>query len=212
MQRFDPRIQLPQFVTRCFPGAFWRLSGEEKQVVLTFDDGPVPEVTSWVLDLLKKEEVKACFFCVGENVKYNTKIFRQILKDGHQVGNHTFNHVRGLKTPDANYFTNIEKAALHIESDLFRPPHGWLRKSQFNEISKNYQVVMWDVISRDYNQKLTPSRVIKNVLHFVRPGSIIIFHDSLKAQENLKQALPVVIQKLKQKGYQFVLFPTQENS
>ncbi len=207
MQRFDPRIRLPQFLTRCFPGALWRVPVSANQVFLTFDDGPVPEVTPWVLDLLKKEGIKACFFCVGENVERYPDIYKRILDEGHQVGNHTFNHLQGLKTPNAGYFRNIEKAAQFISSDFFRPPHGWMRRSQFEYLNRNYQVVMWDIISGDYKQELTPDAVVRNVLDFVRPGSIITFHDSHKSKKNLYQALPVIIQKLKEKSYQFGELP-----
>ncbi|WP_423130002.1 polysaccharide deacetylase family protein [Gaoshiqia sp. Z1-71] len=203
MQRFDPRIRLPQFLTRYFPGAIWRIPSAGNQVFLTFDDGPVPEVTPWVLDLLKKEQIKACFFCVGENVMKYPEIYRRILEEGHRTGNHTFNHLQGLKTPDADYLRNVEKAAGYIDSRFFRPPHGWMKRSQFRQLSKQYQVVMWDLISRDYRKDLTPEAVVRNVTNFVRPGSVIIFHDSYKAKTNLYPALPEVIRRLKMKGYQF---------
>ena len=211
MHRFDPRIQLPKGITRYFPNALWRLPENKKQVVLTFDDGPIPEVTPWVLNLLKEENIKACFFCVGENVQRYPEVFQQVIDEGHQVGNHTFNHMQGLKNPNEIYFENIEKAARYIDSSFMRPPHGWMRKSQYHEVSKNYQVVMWDVISRDYDAKISPEKVTKNVLNFVRPGSIIIFHDSIKAQKNMKQALPVVIKTLKEKAYEFALLTEANN-
>ena len=203
MQRFDPRIRLPQFLTRYFPGAIWRAPANGNQVFLTFDDGPVPEVTPWVLDLLKKEQINACFFCVGENVMKYPEIYRRILEERHRVGNHTFNHLQGLKTPDADYFSNVEKAAGYIESPFFRPPHGWMRRSQFRQLRKQYQVVMWDLISRDYRNDVGPETIVRNVMDFVRPGSVIIFHDSYKAKTNLYKALPEVIRQLKMKGYQF---------
>lgn len=207
MQRFDPRIRLPRVLTGFFPGAIWRLPDNGKRVVLTFDDGPIPEVTPWVLDLLRQEQIKACFFCVGENVKRYPHIYQQILDEGHQVGNHTFNHLQGLKTPSRDYFRNIEKAAGYIQSDLFRPPHGLMRWTQFNEISKNYQVVMWDILSGDYKPELSPENLIQNVLDFVRPGSIITFHDSIKSKKNLMVALPEIISKLKEQEYQFTKLP-----
>lgn len=207
MLRFDPRIRLPKLATHYFPNALWRLPGDEKKVVLTFDDGPVPEVTPWVLNLLKGENIKACFFCVGENVKRHPEVYQQIIADGHQTGNHTFNHMQGLKNTDEAFLANVEKAAAYIDSTLMRPPHGWMSKSQYQELTKKYEVVMWDLISRDYQEKISPESVVSNVMNFVRPGSIIIFHDSVKAQKNLKPALPVVIKELKQKGYQFTLLP-----
>lgn len=207
MRRFDPRIRLPKLATRYFPNALWRLPENAKKVALTFDDGPVPEVTPWVLDLLKEENIKACFFCVGENVERHPELYQQIIANGHQVGNHTFNHLQGLKTPDEAFLANVEKAATYVDSKFMRPPHGWLRKSQYRELTKDYEVVMWDLISRDYKEKTSPKAVVSNVMNFVRPGSIIIFHDSVKAQKNLRPALPVVIKKLKEEGYQFTLLP-----
>lgn len=207
MLRFDPRIRPPKLATRFFPDAIWRLSGDKKQVVLTFDDGPVPEVTPWVLKLLKEESIKACFFCVGENVQRYPDLYQQIKAEGHQTGNHTFNHMQGLKNPDNTFLANVEKAAGYIDSPFMRPPHGWMRQSQYRELNKNYQIVMWDLISRDYQSKIGPEAVVKNVLNFVRPGSVLIFHDSIKAEKNVKPALPVVIRKLKEKGYQFALLP-----
>jgi len=210
MQRFNPSIRLPWLLTRYFPEAFWRVPKSDKTVYLTFDDGPIPDVTPWVLDLLKAEQIKACFFAVGDNVKKHPHVFRRILDEGHQVGNHTFNHLQGLKTPNKHFLNNIEKASEYIQSDLFRPPHGWMRKSQYDQIKEDYQIVMWDIISGDYKQDLSPEDVANNVLKLVRPGSIITFHDSLKSQKNLYHALPKVIAELKKSGYQFGLIPTKK--
>ena len=128
MQTLDPRIRLPRFLTACFPEALWRIPGNSKQVFLTFDDGPVPEVTPWVLDLLKEENIKACFFCVGENVMRYPQLYQRILDEGHQVGNHTYNHLQGLKTPNIHFFRNVVKASKYIDSQFFRPPHGWMKQ------------------------------------------------------------------------------------
>ena len=144
---------------------------------------------------------------MGENVERHPELYQQIIANGHQVGNHTFNHLQGLKTPDEAFLANVEKAATYVDSKFMRPPHGWLRKSQYRELTKDYEVVMWDLISRDYKEKTSPKAVVSNVMNFVRPGSIIIFHDSVKAQKNLRPALPVVIKKLKEEGYQFTLLP-----
>lgn len=203
MQFLDPRIRLPQFLTGCFPRAIWKGPAAENQVYLTFDDGPVPEVTPWVLELLKKEDLKACFFCVGENVQRFPHIYRQILNEGHLTGNHTYNHLQGLKTRTRHYLENVEKATGYIDSRFFRPPHGWMRKAQYKAISRKFQVVMWDLVSCDYRQTLTPEDVSGNVLKYIRPGSIITFHDSWKAKRNLYGALPVVIRELKTRGYRF---------
>ncbi len=208
MQRFDPRIRLPWFLTRYFPDALWRIGEETKQVYFTFDDGPVPEATTWILDLLKKENIKACFFCVGENVKKHPHIYARILEEGHQVGNHTFNHLQGLKTSNKKFFRNIIEASKYIESDLFRPPHGWMRKSQYEQIKHHYQIVMWDIISCDYKKSQKAKDIVNNVMKVVRPGSIITFHDSKKSIRKLKKALPVIIKKLKKQGYGFGSIPS----
>ena len=203
MKRFDPRVRLPGFITTLYKSAVWRLPDAEKVVYLTFDDGPVPDVTPWVLDLLKKECIRATFFCVGENVMKHPEVYRRVLADGHAVGNHTYNHWQGLKHSDEDYFRNVEKAAEYIDSDLFRPPHGWLKTSQYRFLKKSYKIVMWDLISCDYDRQLTPNQVFRNVTDFVRPGSIITFHDSIKAQPNLTEVLPRAIKWMKEQGYRF---------
>jgi peptidoglycan/xylan/chitin deacetylase (PgdA/CDA1 family) len=203
MKRFDPRVRLPGFITALYKSAVWRLPDTEKVVYLTFDDGPVPEVTPWVLDLLKQENIRATFFCVGENVMKYPELYSQVLADGHSVGNHTYNHWQGLKHNDENYFRNIEKAGEYVDSDLFRPPHGWLKMSQYRYLKKKYKIVMWDLITCDYDKRLTPEQVFRNVTDFVRPGSIITFHDSIKAEPNLTEALPRAIHWLKAQGYRF---------
>jgi len=207
MRCFDPRVRLPGFITSLFKNAVWRLGNNDRVVYLTFDDGPIPEVTPWVLELLKKEDVKATFFCVGDNVQKYPEVYEQILMDGHSVGNHTFNHWQGLKKYDRVFFMNIEKAGLSIDSDLFRPPHGWLKASQYNYLKKKFRIIMWDLISCDYNHRIKPEKVLKNVTDYVRPGSIITFHDSLKAKKSLMVALPLSIQWMKEQGYRFEAIP-----
>lgn len=199
----DPKVRLPQFLKIFFPGALWMGPAARNQIYLTFDDGPVPEVTPWVLDLLKKEKIKSCFFCVGENVRRYPEIYRQILSEGHLTGNHTYNHLQGLKTGTQYYLENTVKAARFIDSPFFRPPHGLLKIGQYRQLRREYQIVMWDIVSCDYDQLLSPEVVIGNVMKNVRPGSIIIFHDSYKARKNLYAALPVVIRELKANGYRF---------
>ncbi len=197
----SPNIRLPYLLTRLFRGAVFRVKTDRKEVFITFDDGPIPEVTPWVLGFLKAEGLKACFFCVGENVQRNPELFEKVQAEGHLVGNHTFNHMQGLKNDDASYYQNIEKAAGYIPGRLFRPPHGLLRIRQFKKLKADYRFVMWDIISRDFDRRLKPEQVCQNVLRNVRPGSVIIFHDSLKAEKNMKQALPMVIRGLREKGF-----------
>lgn len=207
MMRLKPGVRLPWVIRLFYRKALWRLDTTEKVVYLTFDDGPIPEVTPWVLNLLKKENSKASFFCVGENVQKYPTVFQQLLDHGHSVGNHTFNHMQGLKSDRSNYLSNIEKADKLIGSSLFRPPHGFLKASQYRLLLKKYRIVMWDVLSRDFDKQISANDVYNNVMDFVRPGSIIIFHDSLKAEKNMKEALPKVIRSLKEKGYRFETIP-----
>lgn len=207
MKRFDPRVRLPGFFTALFSEAVWRFDENDRFVYLTFDDGPIPEVTPWVLELLQKEDIRATFFCVGENVMKYPEVYQQILDDGHSVGNHTYNHWQGLKKGDEEYFSNIAKAERYINSDLFRPPHGWLKRSQYHYLKKQFRIIMWDLISCDYDVRFTPEEVLKNVTDFVRPGSVITFHDSIKAQHNLIEALPQAIRWIKEQGYQFKVIP-----
>lgn len=207
MRRFDPRVRLPGFLTSMAKSAVWRFPETERVVYLTFDDGPIPEVTPWVLDLLRKENMKATFFCVGENVMRYPDVYRRILEEGHSVGNHTYNHWQGLKHSDQDYFRNIEKAGEYIDSDLFRPPHGWLKTSQYRFLKNKFRIIMWDLITCDYDKRLTPEQVLSNVTDFVRPGSIITFHDSIKAQPNLTVVLPQAIRWMKEQGYRFEAIP-----
>ena len=195
--------QPPWFYRVLFPGVTWRIPTTPKSVYLTFDDGPIPEVTPWVLDTLDKYGVKATFFCVGDNVRKHLKTYQMILARGHQVGNHTFNHIQGLRFWTKNYRANIEKAATYIQSNLFRPPHGHMRFPQVMTLRKLYRIIMWDVVTRDYNPNMTPDDVFNVVKKYTRNGSIIVFHDSLKAEKNMREAMPRSIEWLLEQGYKF---------
>lgn len=199
--------QPPLFYRIFYPGAVWRIkNGKEKTVYLTFDDGPIPEVTPWVLDVLDTYRIKATFFCVGDNVRKHPSLYRQILEKGHITGNHTFNHIQGWKYGTDYFIANTQKANSYIQSPFFRPPHGHILHSQFVLLKKKgYKFIMWDVVTRDYSKYMTPEKVLNNVKKYVRNGSIIVFHDSLKAEKNLKYALPLAIEWLKGEGYSFGL-------
>jgi peptidoglycan/xylan/chitin deacetylase (PgdA/CDA1 family) len=207
MKRFDPRVRLPGFFTSFFKDAVWRFDETKQIVYLTFDDGPVPEITPWVLQILKEEDVSATFFCVGENVVKYPEVYQQILNGGHSVGNHTHNHIQGMKTSRREFFRNIELAAKHIDSNLFRPPHGWMRHSQYRSLKGKYRIMMWDVISCDYDIRVSPEKVFRNITDFVRPGSILTFHDSIKAKHNLMNTLQPAIRWMKDQGYSFEAIP-----
>lgn len=201
-------IEQPPLIYRAlFPGAIWRIPDKEKKCVyLTFDDGPVPDITSWVLDVLDRYNIKATFFCVGDNVKKYPEIYQEVLNRGHRTGNHTFNHIQGIRYWTRNYLANVKKAAEYIDSDLFRPPHGHMRMPQVYTLRKKYRLIMWDVVTRDYSPHMTPNGVFNVVKNYTRNGSVIVFHDSVKAETNVKEALPRSIEWLQKEGYQFKIF------
>ena len=189
-----------------FPKAIWRMDPTEKAVYLTFDDGPIPEATPFILDTLREHGIKATFFMVGDNVRKYPELFERIKAEGHQVGNHTFNHLGAFKHWTLTYIMNTKKANDLIGAHLFRPPHGLMRWSEYYWLRKKYKIVMWDLVTRDYSKWLTAEEVLDNVKRYARNGSIITFHDSLKSIEKLRTALPASIQWLKQEGYVFKIF------
>lgn len=195
--------KVPSVVKRLFPNRIWNLSTEGKNLYLTFDDGPIPSVTPWVLSVLRKHQAKATFFCIGENVQKHPQIFQQVKNEGHTVGNHTFHHLNGWKTSTEDYVLNAKKATLVIDSEYFRPPFGKLKPAQASQLQRHFKIVMWDVSSEDYNAKLSAEKCLANVLKNADSGSIIVFHDSLKAEKNLKYVLPKVLQHFTEKGFAF---------
>lgn len=199
--------QPPLFYRIFFPSAHWRFRSKEKAVYLTFDDGPIPEMTPWVLDLLDKYNIKATFFCVADNVRKHPEIYQEILKRGHQTGNHTYHHLQGWKTDTESFLQDIEDAKQLIDSPLFRPPHGHIRPSQLHALKKCFKVVLWDVVPRDYSRKKNAAQVFENVKKYTRNGSVIVFHDSLRAQGKLEEALPKSVEWLQDQGYSFKLIP-----
>ncbi len=189
-----------------YPSAIWRMNHEEKAVYLTFDDGPIPEATPWIIETLDKYDVKATFFMVGDNVRKYPKLYELIKSHGHQVGNHTYNHIGGLKHSYKYYLRNVLKADDYIHSNLFRPPHGWMRIDQYLYLRKKFTIIMWDLVTRDYSKRLNADDVFENVKTYTRSGSIITFHDSLRSIDKLKIALPQSLEWLKAQGYEFKIF------
>ena len=189
-----------------YPKAMWRMDKNERAVYLTFDDGPIPESTPFILDTLAEFGIKATFFMVGENVKKMPELYERIVAEGHQVGNHTFNHLGAFKHWTITYLINTFKANELIHAHLFRPPHGWMRPSEYYWLRKEFRVVMWDVVTRDYSKWMTSEGVVNNVKRYARNCSIITFHDSLKSIDKLKTALPESIRWLKEQGYAFKTF------
>lgn len=198
--------QPPQFLRILYPKAIWRMNKNEKAVYLTFDDGPIPVVTPWVLDLLDKYKIKATFFMVGDNVRKHPEEFQMVVNRGHRIGNHTFNHIRGLDYKEDSYLENTDKANAYLKTNLFRPPHGYMSPKQYRTLKDKYKIIMWDLVTRDYNRKLDGKQVLGKVKKYARNGSIITFHDSIKSEKNLKYALPRAIEWLQEQGYEFKVF------
>ena len=196
-------VRPPQLLRNLYRGSIWRMDKNESKIYLTFDDGPIPELTPWVLDVLKKHMIKATFFCVGENINRHPDIFKRILDEGHQVGNHTYNHIKGWKVKQSLYFENIQKCQNLTQTDLFRPPYGRIKKSQLKLLKKSYRIIFWDVLSYDYDKLISPKKCLDNSIKFTRNGSIIVFHDNIKAQNNLKYALPHYIEHFLKLNYKF---------
>ncbi|OQA98156.1 MAG: Peptidoglycan-N-acetylglucosamine deacetylase [Bacteroidetes bacterium ADurb.Bin217] len=193
--------QPPLIVEKLYSNVFWRIPQQQKTVYLTFDDGPVPVYTPWVLDILDSYNVKATFFCVGDNVIKYPEIFNSIIQRGHTVGSHTFNHLNGWKTLNTNYFENVCKAAQLVKSTLFRPPYGKITFKQARVLSEKLTIIMWDVLSKDYDQSIDGHTCFENVKNYISNGSIIVFHDSQKAFKNLEYALPKTIEWLIEQGF-----------
>lgn len=193
----------PQFFQALFPNFIWRLPTKEKSLHLTFDDGPVPEVTPWVLDVLKKYKAKATFFCVGDNIKKHPQIFERITAEGHSVGNHSFNHLSGWTTDNISYFHNIRYCASLVDSKYFRPPYGRIRPTQAHFLQRHYKIIMWDVLSGDFDSEISNEQCYNNVMNNAKEGSIVVFHDNIKALEKLRYTLPKVLESYSEMGYRF---------
>ncbi len=193
----------PEILKTLFPGLIWEMETKEKVVYLTFDDGPTPTVTDKVLDMLKQYDACGTFFCVGKNVKKNKRLYNRILREKHAVGNHTYDHHKGWSTTNRLYLKNIQKCKSLIETNMFRPPYGRIKRSQIRAIRKKYHIIMWDVLSYDFSPNVDPQQCVKNVVDNVKPGSIVVFHDSLKAKSNVLEALPQVLEELTKNGYSF---------
>ncbi|MDP3467888.1 MAG: polysaccharide deacetylase family protein [Daejeonella sp.] len=196
----------PFWLKWLYPTLTWHRSRKEKYVYITFDDGPIPVVTPFVLNTLKKFNCKATFFCIGENIVKHPSIITELIAQGHTVGNHTYNHLRGWNLADSDYLDNIKKGATLTGARLFRPPYGRIKKSQIKRIRKylpETEIVMWDVLSGDFDDTISKEQCVSNVLRHCKNGSIIVFHDSLKAFKRLEYALPLILENLSEKGFQF---------
>jgi peptidoglycan/xylan/chitin deacetylase (PgdA/CDA1 family) len=214
-------VKIPKVIKKLFSNFIWSIDTEEKTLYLTFDDGPTSEITEWVLDCLKAYNAKATFFCIGKNIEKHPSLFKHIIDDGHAIGNHTNNHIKGWKTSVKNYFEDVTDAQSTIDSQksktstkksqcrtLFRPPYGRIKPKQAKLLLvEGYQLVMWTVLSLDWDKNVSPIQCSDNVINNSKPGSIIVFHDSKKASRNMMYALPKVLDYFSKKGYSFKRIP-----
>ena len=203
-------IKTPWYLKKIYSDLMWDIPSKEKVMYLTFDDGPNPTATTFVLEQLKKYNARGTFFCVGENVMQNPELYARLINEGHVTANHTFNHLNGWKVTDEDYFQNIVEARKYIDSKLFRPPYGRITRFQAKHLQKSalqFKVVMWDVVSGDFDTTITPEKCSANVLRYARQGSIVVFHDSEKAFPNLQKALPATLEHFSVMGYRFEALP-----
>jgi peptidoglycan/xylan/chitin deacetylase (PgdA/CDA1 family) len=205
-------VKTSLLIKKLFSGYIWDIPNEQNKIYLTFDDGPTPEITDWVLQLLKKYGATATFFCIGKNILDNPEIFKRIISDGHSIGNHTHNHLNGWKTPTASYLQNFDMCAETISkitsntsnTKIFRPPYGKIKRSQAKAIkARGYKIIMWDVLSADFDQSITQEKCLDNALSNLKPGSVIVFHDSIKAYKNLQYVLPKTLEFIDQQHYKY---------
>lgn len=216
-------IKTGKFIKRMFSNYIWDIPNSENKIYLTFDDGPTPKVTEWVLEELNKHQAKATFFCIGKNINNHLDIFSKTIKEGHSIGNHTYNHLKGWNTSTEDYLENISlcnseikklnysasslshgSEIYNLKTNLFRPPYGKIKRSQSKKLRLlGYKIIMWDVLSADFDQEITPEKCLENVIQNVQSGSIIVFHDSVKAFKNLEYTLPRSLEILKKRGFIF---------
>lgn len=201
-------LKTPWLIKKIYPGLIWDKKQEsERCLYLTFDDGPIPEVTPWVIDQLALRDIQATFFVVGKNVEDNPEILSELIKAGHKIGNHTYNHLNGWESDFARYFDDFKKCQesidQHTKTNLFRPPYGKIKRAAINEISKTHQIIMWDYLIGDFDKLLSVDKIYKSAISKVRHGSIVVFHDSLKAEKHLRQVLPGFLDHFLELGYKF---------
>ena len=201
-------VRSPEWLKKVSQGLVWNIETEKKEIYLTFDDGPTEGVTDWTLDLLSQYEASATFFCVGNQVKSRKATFERIIKEGHGIGNHSFDHIKGWKVSTGQYINNVKRASEVIPSQLFRPPYGQITPKQVTALQNlGYRIIMWSLLSKDWDERIAGGACANNVISKVKPGDIVVFHDSLKAKKNLMEALPKVLGELKEQGYVFKRIP-----
>ena len=200
------KFQTPAFIHRLFPELLWNVPVTDNVIYLTFDDGPHPDITPKVLNILAQYDARGCFFCVGNNVQKYPDIFHQVKEAGHVTGNHTYHHINGWRTPDEVYFRDVEACQKLVRAHYFRPPYGKIMPSQMRYLKKHYQLVMWSVVTYDYDASISPEECLQIATGKTQQGSIVVFHDSLKAQKNMLYALPRFLEHFSKQGYRFETF------
>ena len=200
----------PRMVKYIYPDVIWRIPTNEKVIYLTIDDGPTVDITFKILEILKQYQARATFFCIGRNVERDPDILKTIVESGHAVGNHTYSHIKGWRTKNADYYADIELAAQFIPSRLLRPAYGQIKPAQARYLHQHYNIIMWSVLSYDYNPNLNKKKCLKQVLRHTKPGSIVVFHDSIKASKNMLYALPRMLDHFSELGYSFKNLETKK--
>lgn len=197
----------PDVFKPMYKDLIWDIPNDKNEVYISFDDGPIPQATPYALDVLKEHDALATFFCIGDNVIKHPDIFQRVIDEGHQIGNHSLNHLNGWKYNDYSYIKNVLECAKVVPSTLYRPPYGKIKRTQSAALRKRFSIIMWDVISGDFDRKVSKEKCVKNVVDNTVAGSIIVFHDSYKAFEKMAHSLPLVLQQLKNKGFTFGVIP-----
>lgn len=196
-------VKTPSLTKYLFPSLVWKKNTDQKKIWITFDDGPNEKVTPYLINVLEKFDIKATFFIIGNQAKKYPELVKLIINNGHKIGNHSFSHLNGFSTNNNKYFEDIEQAKKYIDSDIFRPPFGKITPFQIKNLKKDFKIIMWDIMSWDFKENIYPNKIYKNVIDNVENGSIILFHNNLKSYNNLKNSLEIILEKLKDKGYQF---------
>lgn len=196
-------VKTPSLTKYLFPSLVWKKNTDQKKIWITFDDGPDEKVTPYLIDVLEKFGIKATFFIIGNQAKKYPELVKLIINNGHKIGNHSFSHLNGFSTNNNKYLEDVEQAKKYIDSDIFRPPYGKITPFQIKNLKKDFKIIMWDIMSWDFKENISSNKIYKNVIDNVENGSIILFHNNLKSYNNLKNSLELILEKLKEKGYQF---------